>query len=71
MTVAVYKGLTRNLEIGNTSVLSLTNICRVGQVTDAKFGMIVPNEKLHYAAKSQGYSFYHFWKPTGGMMAGG
>ena len=37
MTIFVYKGLTRNPKIGNTSVSVLPNIWRLGQVKDTKF----------------------------------
>ena len=37
MTIFFYKGLTRNLEIRNTSVLVLPNTCRLGQVRNKKF----------------------------------
>ena len=55
-----YKGLTRNSEIGNTSVWVLTNIWRLGRVMDTKFGMNVFNRMLLNAAKFQCYSFYCF-----------
>ena len=65
----IFKGLTRNLEIGNTSVWVLPNIWRLERVMDTKFSMNVSNRMLLNAAKFQGYSFYHFWvikkKPTG------
>ena len=69
MTIFFYKGLTRNLEIGNTPVWVLPNIWRLGRVMDTKFGTNVSNRMLLNAAKFQGYSFYRFWvikgKPTG------
>ena len=69
MTIFFYNGLTRNPEIGNTSVWVLPNIWRLGQVMDTKFGTTVSNKMLLNAAKFQGYSFYRFWdikgKPTG------
>ena len=69
MTVFFYKGLTRNPEIGNTSVWVLLNIWRLRWVRDTKFGTGLFNEMLLNAAKSQGYSFCSFWvikgKPTG------
>ena len=72
MTIFFYKGLTRNLEIGNTPVWVLPNIWRVGRVMDTKFGMNVSNEMLLNAAKFQGYSLYRFWviqgKPTLGKI---
>ena len=68
MTIFFYKGLTRNPEIGNTSVWVLPNIWRLGWVMDTKFGTNVSNKMLLYAAKFQDYSFYRFWnikgKPT-------
>ena len=38
MTISIYKGLTRNLEIGNTPVWFLPNIWRLGWVRNTKFG---------------------------------
>ena len=65
-----FKGLTRNPEIGNTPVWFLSNIWRLDQGRDTKFGANVFNEMLLNAAKFQGYSFYRFWvikgKPAGG-----
>ena len=62
MTIFFYQGLTKNLEIKNTTVWVLSNIWRLGQVRDT-------NETLLNAAKCQGYSFYHFRvikrQPTG------
>ena len=70
LTIFFYKGLTRNLEIGNTPVWALPNIWRLGRVMDTKFGRNVSNRILLKAAKFQGYSFYCFWvikgKPTEG-----
>ena len=70
IAIFVYKGLTRNLEIENTSVWGLPNICRLGQVRDTKFGKNVCNKKLISAAKCQGSSFMRFelikGKTTGG-----
>ena len=70
MVIFVYKGLTRNLEIGNTPVWVSSNIWRMGQVRDTKFGTIASEEKLLNAEKCQVYSIYRFWvikgKPTGG-----
>ena len=71
MTIFFHKGLTRNPEIGNTSVWGFPNIWRLGRVIDTKFGTNVFNRMLLNAAKFQGYSFYRFWiikvKPTGGI----
>ena len=70
MTILFYKGLTRNPEIGNTSVWVLPNIWRRGQVRDTKFDTNVSNEILLNAAECQSYSFCRFWiikrKPTVG-----
>ena len=60
MTIFVYKGLTRNLEIGNTHVWVLPNIWRLAWVRDTKFGTDVSNKILLNAAKCQVYSFYRF-----------
>ena len=58
------------MEIGNTSVLVLPNIWRLGRVMDTKFGINVSNRMLLNAAKFQGYSSYRFLvikrKSTGG-----
>ena len=55
ITIFNYKGLTRNPEIGNTSVWVFPNICRLGQVRDTKFNMNtnVSNEMLLNAVKCQ------------------
>ena len=70
MTIYVYKGLTRNPEIGNTPVWVFSSIWRLVQVMNAKFRTNVSNKMLLNAAKCQIYSFYPFWvikrKPTGG-----
>ena len=69
MSIFVDKGLNKNPEIGNTPVLILPNIWRLGQVRDTKFGTNVSNIKLLDTAKCQGYNFYCFLvikeKPTG------
>ena len=70
MTIFVYKGLTRNPEIGNTPVLVLPNVWRLGQVRDTRFCRNASDEKLLNAAKCQVYSFHCFriikGKPAGG-----
>ena len=72
LTIFFYKGLTRNLEIGNTPVRILPSIWRLGRVGDTKFGTTVSNKMLMNASKSQGYSFYRCCvakeKPTGGKI---
>ena len=72
MTIFLYKGLTRNPEIGNTYIWVFPSIWRLGRVMDTKFGTNVSNRMLLYAAKLQGYSFYRFWvikeKPTRGKI---
>ena len=60
MTIVVYKRLTRNPEIGNTSVCFLPNICRLGRVRDTKFATNVSNEMLQNVAKCKCYSFPRF-----------
>ena len=69
MTVYFYKGLTRNMEIGNTPAWVLPNIWRLRRDRDTNFGTDVSNEKLLDAAKCQGDSFYGLWvikrKPIG------
>ena len=46
MTIFVYKGLTKNPEIGKATVWVFLNIWRLEQVRDTKFGMTVSNEML-------------------------
>ena len=70
-TIFVYKGLTRNPEIGNTPVWVLPNIYRLNWVSDTKFGTNVSNEKLLNATKFGGYSFYCFWVIKGTPTRGG
>ena len=69
MAIFVYKGFTRNPEIGNTLVWVLSNIWRLRRVRETKFDTNISSKKLLNAAKFQGYSFYRFWvikaKPTG------
>ena len=45
------------MKIGNAPVLVLPNSCRLGQVSDTKFGTNVSNKMLLNAAKFQDYSF--------------
>ena len=64
MIIFIYKGLTRNLEIGNPLVwVSFAQYLELGRVRDTKFGTNVSNvnKMLPNAAKYQGYSYYHFW----------
>ena len=72
VAIFVYKGLTRNPEIRNTPIWVLTNIWRLWQVGDTKFGTNVSKKMLLNAVKWQRYSFYRFWvikgKPTGGEV---
>ena len=69
-TIFFVKDLTKNQEFRNTPVCILSNIRRLRQVMDTKFGMNVSNVKLLFAAEFQVYSFYRFWvikgKPTAG-----
>ena len=46
ITIFVFKGLTRHLEIGNTLVWILSNIWGLGRFRDTKFVKNVTNEKL-------------------------
>ena len=71
MTIFFYKGLTRDLEIGNTPIWALPNIWRLGWLTDTKFGMNFSNRILLKAAKLKGYSFYCFWVIKGQSTGGG
>ena len=60
MAILFYKGLTRNLEIGNTLVWVLPNIWRRAQVMDTKFGTSVSNRILLNAAICQGLQLLPF-----------
>ena len=60
MTVFVYKGLTRNLEIGNTRVWISPYNSALRQARDSKFGANISNKKLLNAVKGHSYSFYRF-----------
>ena len=51
MAIFFYKGLTRNLEIGNTPIGVLSNIWRLGQVGSTKSFTNTSNEMLLNAAK--------------------
>ena len=70
MTIFVYKGLTRNSEIGNTPVWVWANIWKLGRVRETKFSTIVSNKSLLNAAKLHGYSFYSFWVIKGKLTGG-
>ena len=48
MTIFFYKGLTGNVQIGNTLVWDLTDICRLGQVKATRFRSNVSNKMLKY-----------------------
>ena len=71
MTIFLYKWLTRNLDIGNTSVWVLPNIWRLGQVRDTEFGTNVANVMVLNATKCQAYSFYPFWAIKGEPTSSG
>ena len=51
MAVFLYKGFTRNLEIGNNLIEILSNIWRLGQIRNTKFVKNVSNEMLLNAEK--------------------
>ena len=61
MTIFFYKGLTRNPNIGNTSIWVSPNIWRLRQVRNTQFGTNFSNKMVLNAVKSQGYNFYRFW----------
>ena len=61
MKISFYKGLTRNLEIGNTFVWAFPNIWRLRRLRNTKFSKKVFTKMLLNATKCQGYSFYCFW----------
>ena len=69
VVIFVYNGLTRDPKIENIPVWVLPNIWRLKRVRDTTFRTNASNEKLLNDAKSQVYSFYHFWvikrKPAG------
>ena len=69
ITIFVYKGMTRNSEIGNTPVCVLPNIWRLGRVRDTTLCTNFFNKMLLDAAKCQSISFYRLWfikgKPAG------
>ena len=71
VTISFYKGLTRNPEIGNTSVWVLPNIWRLEWVRNTKFGTNVSNKMLLNVAKCLGCSFYRFWVIKGKPTVGG
>ena len=59
MTIFVYKGFTRKSKIGNPPVWAFSNIWRLGQVKDTKFGYyIMPGFQLlpflKYYGKTRG-----------------
>ena len=70
MTISFCKVLTKNPEIGNNPVWVFSNIWRLGQVMNTKFGTNVFIRMLLNAAKFQGCNFYCVWaikaKPAGG-----
>ena len=71
MAIFFYKGLTRNAEIRNTLAWVLSNIWRLGQVRDTKFGTNVSYEMLLNAAKWQVYSFHRFESLKENKQGGG
>ena len=70
MAILLYKGLTRDPEIENTTVRVLPNIWRLGQVGDTKFDTNVSNKILLNAAKYQGCSFYRLRVINGKLIGG-
>ena len=69
VTIFFLKRLNRSLEIGNTPVWVSSNIWRLEQFINTKFGTNVSNRMLLNATKLDGDRFYRFWvikgKPTG------
>ena len=61
ITIFLYKGLTWNPIIRNTSAWVLLDIWRLRKVRDTKFDTNVSNKMLLNVEKCQGYSFYYFW----------
>ena len=60
--IFVYNGLIRNRKIGNTPIWILSNIWRLGQFRENKFGKNISNKKLFHALKFEFFSFYlSFW----------
>ena len=51
MTIFIYKGFQQKSAYRKYSILSLSNICRLAQFRDTKFGTNVSNEKLPNAEK--------------------
>ena len=72
MIIFVYKGFTRNPEIGNIPVWILPNINIWRHVRNNKFGINLFNEKLLSAANYRDYILQRFWinkgKPTGDKL---
>ena len=56
-----YKGLTRNPEIGSTSVWVFPNIWRRGELGTPNLARMSLNKMLLNTAECQGYSFCSFW----------
>ena len=60
LTIILYKGLTRNLEIRNNIAWALPSFWRLRKVNDTKFGTDGSNGILLNSAKCQDYSFSLF-----------
>ena len=60
LTIILYKGLTRNLEIRNNIAWALPSFWRLRKVNDTKFGTDDSNGILLNSAKCQDYSFSLF-----------
>ena len=58
MTIFIYNGLTRNLEIGTIPVYVLPNVWTLGQVRDSKFGTNVSNKMLLVTARFYLYNVH-------------
>ena len=71
MTISFYKGLTLNLDIGNTQVWILPSNWGLARVKNIKFGTNIFNKILINAAKCQSCSFYRFSVIKGKVTGGG
>ena len=70
MTNFVYKGLTRNLEYGNTRLWIFPYKWALKQASNMQFGANISNKKLLIAVKVHAYCFYHFWVINGKRIVG-
>ena len=62
MSIFFYKGLTRNLEIGNSPVSILLYVGRLGRVREIKFVTNVTNKMLLNAARVTAFTISELLK---------